>query len=201
MTNARSITVEATPATPWRNGGGVTRELLVWPGPADWRLRISVADIAADGPFSAFPGVRRWFTLLSGEGVALDFADQSLTLRPGDAPLAFDGAAAPGCRLTGGPVRDLNLMIRGGTGGMAAVSRGAAWSAPAGAQAGLFARVPGRWRSGDQQHTLSAHSLLWFDAPPPGGWRFEPDAPGSIESNTPALAGWWLHHIPEGLSP
>jgi hypothetical protein len=81
---------------------------------------------------------------------------------------------------------------------MAAVSRGAAWSAPAGAQAGLFARVPGRWRSGDQQHTLPALSLLWFDAPPPGGWRFEPDTTASAAA---APVGWWLHHIPKGLSP
>jgi environmental stress-induced protein Ves len=196
--NAASIvTVDSTPATPWRNGGGVTRELLASPGPVDWRLRISVADIAADGPFSAYPDVRRWFTLLSGEGVFLDFADQSLTLRPGDTPLAFDGAAAPGCRLTGGPVRDLNLMVHGGTGGMAAVSPGAAWSAPAGAQAGLFALVAGRWRTGDQQRTLPALSLLWFEAPPPGGWRFEPDAPATPE----APVGWWLHHIPEGTRP
>ena len=193
MNAARSITVDSAPATPWRNGGGVTRELLAWPNPADWRLRISVADIATDGPFSVFPGVQRWFALLSGEGVALDFASTRQTLRPGDAPLAFDGAAAPGCRLTGGPVRDLNLMVRGGAGGMAAVSPGAAWSAPAGAQAGLFAHVPGRWRCGDQQHAVPALSLLWFDTPPPGDWRFEPDIPA------PAL-GWWLHHIPEGLS-
>ena len=194
MNTARSVTVDSAPATPWRNGGGVTRELLAWPGPADWRLRISVADIAADGPFSAFPGVRRWFTLLSGEGVVLDCPDRSLTLRPGDAPLAFDGATAPGCRLTAGPVRDLNLMVRGGEGGMAAMSPGTAWQAPAGAQAGLFARVAGRWCHGEEQRALPALSLLWFDAPPHGDWRFEPDIPA------PAL-GWWLHHIPEGLSP
>jgi environmental stress-induced protein Ves len=198
MNTARSITVDSAPATPWRNGGGVTRELLAWPGPADWRLRISVADIAADGPFSAFPGVRRCFVLLSGEGVALDFADRSLKLRPGDAPLAFDGAAAPGCRLVGGPVRDLNLMIRGGTGGMAAVASGASWSAPAGAKAGLFARLPGRWSNGDQQCALPALSLLWFNARPPGDWYFEPDPTASA---TPAPVGWWLHHIPEGVTP
>jgi uncharacterized protein len=31
----------------WRNGGGVTRELLAWPDPEDWLLRVSVADIHA----------------------------------------------------------------------------------------------------------------------------------------------------------
>ena len=198
MSTVRSITVDSAPATPWRNRGGVTRELLAWPDATDWRLRISVADIAADGPFSAFPGVWRWFVLLSGEGVALDFPDHPLTLRPGDAPLAFDGAAAPGCQLIGGPVRDLNLMVRDGTGGMAAVSPGAAWQAPAGARAGLFAHVAGRWRNGEEQRTLTALSLLWFDAPPPGDWRFEPDPTASA---TPAPAGWWLHHIPEGVTP
>jgi len=78
------------------------------------------------------------------------------------------------------------------------VSPGTGWQAPAGAQAGLFARVAGRWRSGDQQRALPALSLLWFDTPPPGDWRFEPDPTASA---TPAPAGWWLHHIPEGLSP
>jgi len=239
MSTARSITVASAPATPWRNGGGVTRELLAWPDATDWRLRISVADIAADGPFSAFPGVRRWFVLISGEGVVLDFDHHGLALHPGDTPLAFDGAAAPGCRLVGGPVRDLNLMVRGGAGGMAAVSPGAAWSAPAGAQAGLFARVAGRWHNGDQQHALPALSLLWFDAPPPGDWRFEPDVPVSVLHSTGATpaphettpprgtaglalpdgqcrppeggdakrrggcftSAWWLHHIPEGVTP
>jgi len=31
-------------AVPWRNGGGVTRELLAWPDSKDWALRVSVAD-------------------------------------------------------------------------------------------------------------------------------------------------------------
>ena len=83
----------------------------------------------------------------------------------------------------------------------AAVSPGAAWQAPAGARAGLFARVPGRWRNGEEQRTLPALSLLWFDAPPPGDWRFEPDPTSLIELNPPAPAGWWLHHIPEGVTP
>ena len=35
-------------AVPWRNGGGVTRELLAWPDSKDWALRVSVADVAAE---------------------------------------------------------------------------------------------------------------------------------------------------------
>ena len=49
------IVVQTSSAAPvpWKNGGGVTRELLRLPadGGDDWTLRISVADIAADGPF------------------------------------------------------------------------------------------------------------------------------------------------------
>lgn len=99
---------------PWRNGGGVTRELLCLPAGAgdDWTLRISVADIEADGPFSPFPGVTRWFAAVSGAGVRLVFRDAEADVRPGDAPLCFDGADAPGCTLLAGATRDLNVMVR-----------------------------------------------------------------------------------------
>jgi environmental stress-induced protein Ves len=44
-----------------------------WPGPrpASGKLRISVAAITRDGPFSAFAGVQRWFAVLRGDGVML----------------------------------------------------------------------------------------------------------------------------------
>lgn len=95
---------------PWRNGGGVTRELLAWPDAAHWCLRLSVADIEQDGPFSAFPGIERWFAVLTGEGVRLGVPAHVVTAR--DLPFQFDGAAAPDCKLIGGPTRDLNLMVR-----------------------------------------------------------------------------------------
>ena len=47
------------PEQAWRNGGGITRELLAWPADAPWQLRVSVAEIIKDGNFSAFPGVQR----------------------------------------------------------------------------------------------------------------------------------------------
>lgn len=118
--------VEAAAVTPrpWKNGGGQTRELLRWPEAGAWRLRVSLADIDADGPFSAFPGVERWFVVLEGAGVELDFGDRRIALRAGDAPLRFDGAAAPGCRLLGGPTRDLNLMLTDLRGALLAARRG-----------------------------------------------------------------------------
>ena len=42
------------PLAPWRNGGGVTREVAVdGPGAQDFEWRISIADVNEPGPFSA----------------------------------------------------------------------------------------------------------------------------------------------------
>jgi len=103
-------------ATPWRNGGGVTRQVAAWPPGAgleafDWR--VSLADVAADGPFSAFPDVDRILTVIGGEGLVLEIDGQGVRLEP-RAPLAFPGEAAVMARLTAGPIRDLNVMVRRG---------------------------------------------------------------------------------------
>jgi hypothetical protein len=107
----------------------VTHELLAWAPeraacahqadntqPTDWAVRVSVADITQDGPFSAFPGIDRCFTVLQGAGVVLTLRGADLRLTPDSEPLAFDGADAPGCRLISGATRDLNLMVRQSTG-------------------------------------------------------------------------------------
>jgi environmental stress-induced protein Ves len=123
-----------------------------------------VADIERDGPFSAWPGVQRWFQVLQGEGVELDFAGQPRRLTPDAPPLAFDGTAAPGCRLLGGTTRDLNLMLRRGSGGLHPASAGQ----PACAVA-LFAAEPAVCVAADGRRTpVPALALLWWGhAPPP----------------------------------
>ncbi|MEP6773902.1 MAG: HutD family protein, partial [Polaromonas sp.] len=103
------------PATPWRNGGGVTRELAMWPDAGDWAWRMSVADVDKSGPFSKFDGIDRWFTVLEGAGVQLDVAGVLHRVTAGDAPLFFDGAADTGCELIDGKTRDFNLMVRRGS--------------------------------------------------------------------------------------
>lgn len=112
--NWHEVYLDDISAVPWRNGGGTTRELLAWPQKDEWNVRISVARIAQDGPFSSYPGVTRWFAVLSGEGVELD----SQRLDKQSAAWRFDGAAAVHCRLTGGPTEDFNLMLRGREGAM-----------------------------------------------------------------------------------
>jgi uncharacterized protein len=191
MTAPLHMALSQVAPQPWRNGGGVTRELLVWPSTAespDWQLRLSVADIERDGPFSAFPGVQRSFCVLQGQGVELDFAGQLTPCHVGDAPLVFDGAAAPGCRLLGGPTRDLNLMLRGVQGGLLPVQAGQPWRPNAGV-CGLFTAVAGLCHSeGERAWALKPHCLLWFGKTSQA-LRFEPSLP------TTATLGWWVHAV------
>lgn len=101
---------DAVPS-PWRNGGGVTRELAARPA-GDWTWRISVAEVAASGAFSFFEGAQRWFAVLGGKGVRLKVADVEHRLTRASAPFEFAGELAVYCELSDGPTQDLNLMVR-----------------------------------------------------------------------------------------
>jgi environmental stress-induced protein Ves len=49
-------------ALPWKNGGGVTREVIAHPPGSDLRhfdWRVSIAEIQGAGAFSSFPGTSR----------------------------------------------------------------------------------------------------------------------------------------------
>jgi environmental stress-induced protein Ves len=179
---------------PWRNGGGLTRELLAWPAPHDWVLRVSVADIEGDGPFSAYPGIERWFVVLDGQGVRLQPPgnDASLSLGTASEPYRFDGALAPACTLRNGATRDLNLMVRRGqaVGAFDAVRAGEPRFCAAGVHA-LYTTVPGVLRRDDgAQWPVPAHVLAWWQAAPDGVWRFVPQEPAG------ALRAWWMGAMP-----
>ena len=100
---------------PWRNGGGVTDEILVVPHPADpsrfaWRL--SMAQVASAGPFSSFPGVDRTLLLVEGAGMELRFGEGPWrVLDRCFAPIGFRGETPVDCRLIDGPVLDFNVMV------------------------------------------------------------------------------------------
>lgn len=105
----------ALPPAPWRNGGGVTREIArgALDGATEWDWRLSVARIAHDGPFSTFPGIDRVATLLDG-AVRLESAAQTLAwTAPGEAH-GFAGETAFTARLDGGGARFFNVMARRG---------------------------------------------------------------------------------------
>ncbi len=105
------------PATAWRNGGGVTREVAGYPagsGLDDFAWRVSLADVGSAGPFSAFPGVDRVITLVEGPGMALTVDGVEHVVDAPLCPFAFPGDAATDCRLLGGPLVDFNVMTRRG---------------------------------------------------------------------------------------
>lgn len=102
---------------PWKNGGGSTTEVAVSPEGAgldtfDWR--ISMAVVAADGPFSAFPDIDRTLSILDGAGLVLHGLGDPVRLLPGTAPFAFPADAAVSAALLAGPITDLNVMTRRG---------------------------------------------------------------------------------------
>ncbi len=99
---------------PWKNGGGETAEVAIWPEGAaldafDWR--ISMARVATDGPFSAFAGVDRTLAILEGGGLRLSIdGSEPATLVAGAPPHTFPADRPTAASLIDGPVRDLNVM-------------------------------------------------------------------------------------------
>ncbi|MER7708506.1 HutD family protein [Kitasatospora sp. NPDC097605] len=141
MTNSpapvRFLRAADRPATAWRNGGGVTREVAGSPAGAgldDFRWRVSLADVASAGPFSAFPGVDRVITLVEGPGMALTVDGTEHIVDAPFRPFAFPGDAATDCRLLGGPLVDFNVMTRRGraTADLALAERPGPVTVPAG---------------------------------------------------------------------
>jgi environmental stress-induced protein Ves len=115
--NLTSIRGDALVASPWKNGGGVTREVAAFPPGASmdgFEWRISLAQIDVDGSFSTFPGVDRVLTVIQGEGLLLTVDDRMLALDAASPPLDFPGEAPVSARLTQGPISDLNVMVRRG---------------------------------------------------------------------------------------
>ncbi|MDO9092822.1 MAG: HutD family protein [Rubrivivax sp.] len=175
---------------PWRNGGGVTQELLVWPTVDNWQVRISVARIDRNGPFSAYAGIERWFTVLQGEGVVLRFANRRAMLSAGSEPIRFEGASAPGCELLDGPTEDLNLMLRSsaGRGGMAVVRAGDSWQVNATVRA-LFTLDELTLHVDDLPPlTLAAGTLAHSDQAAQQRWR--------VTAGVARPRAWWLHFNP-----
>ena len=103
---------------PWRNDGGVTRQIAGHPhatpaqdGALDWR--VSIAEVTKAGDFSVFPGMERVLTVVEGELLLLtvDGAEQPLEKYR---PFRFPGGAATTCALPTGDIRNLNVITRAG---------------------------------------------------------------------------------------
>jgi environmental stress-induced protein Ves len=119
---------------PWRNGGGVTRELASHRGGASagaassgdgaaagtassddgaWDWRVSIADVTSAGEYSAFPGMERVLTVVEGELLllAVDGTEHPLEKYR---PFRFPGGAASSSALPTGDIRNLNVIAREG---------------------------------------------------------------------------------------
>ena len=105
---------------PWKNGGGSTTELAVFPAAASlehfvWRL--STATVSSNGPFSHFAQIDRTLAILSGDGLILLAGGEhshaeSVFLKKDSLPHQFRGETAINAELVHGTVLDLNMMTR-----------------------------------------------------------------------------------------
>jgi uncharacterized protein len=176
------VSPERVPPQPWRNGGGVTRELFAWPSTLDWQVRVSVADIERDGPFSALPDVERWFAVVQGGGVALRFGGRREALGTDSGPLRFRGSEPPRCELLGGATRALNLMVRRRA-GRASMRRldGGAWTDQAPLRAVFAAGALHLQLDDVPVLALPAFSLAWSPCAAGRCWRLL-GAPGPVRA-------------------
>ncbi|MDU9004338.1 HutD/Ves family protein [Sedimentitalea todarodis] len=95
---------------PWKNGGGITRNIAMATCGAHTAWRLSRADVARDGAFSCFAGLERILTVVSDTGMVLDHPDGEFDADPWQ-PVRFAGEMEVFARLKGGPLTDLNLMF------------------------------------------------------------------------------------------
>ena len=173
--------VHDLPATPWKNGGGVTREIVCQPpgaGMNDFDWRVSIAHIASDGPFSAFPGVDRVITLLSGGGVHLlsQGGEVDHRLDTPLAPFAFAGEAPIHARLLAGDCHDFNVMTRRSACSASLKVLRSACDWPAASQ-GLLMAVQGGWQlEGASSQTLAPQQGLWW-SDLVMAWQMRPQSP------------------------
>lgn len=181
---------DAVTPTPWRNGAGFSRDLYQWPAGADWHVRISVADIDVDSPFSVYADADRWFAVVEGAGVRLRLPDGLHEVVADGPALHFRGEDAPACELIGGPTRDLNLMCRRGKGHavMRRAEVGMAFDDPVQLRA-LFSADTLTLRTGaGEALALSPFGLVWAD---------DASAPWHIDCALAHPRAWWMTFNPQ----
>lgn len=102
-------------AVPWRNGQGVTRDVVTHLGPdGALRWQVSIAELVRDGEFSDYAGFDRVFTPVLGNGIALSHDGGPFAACPMLVPHGFAGERRTLCRVAGGPGRALNVITARG---------------------------------------------------------------------------------------
>lgn len=118
--NVELVRAQSLVRTPWKNGGGVTTQLAIWPQGADFargefEARVSAAEVASSGPFSQFAGFERVLVVVSGAGIVLSHGEHAprARLRPLE-PYRFAGEWPTHGELVDGALRDFNVFARRG---------------------------------------------------------------------------------------
>lgn len=97
---------------PWRNGGGVTSVIAAERQGDAILWRMSTAIVDCDGPYSAFPGLKRISTVIQGNGTVLhDLDSDAVEDLPPLAPTLLNGDVAWQGELKDGPIRHFNLIF------------------------------------------------------------------------------------------
>lgn len=163
--------------TPWKNGGGSTREVVCQPpgtGMDSFDWRVSIASIAQSGPFSVFPGIDRTILLLAGDGVQLHAPGHfDHRLDTPALPFAFAGDVAVDCTLLGGESTDFNVMTRRGVVCADVAVHHSAATIPA-AMGGVLLVLEGDWQlaSAPKMLDLAPGQGVWWQGP--AAWRCTP---------------------------
>ncbi len=113
----RLLRYDDLPVTPWKNGGGLTREIAVHLDREihpEFLWRISMATVARPGPFSQFEGIDRTIAVLQGNGILLNSNGSEITLGHDSAPYSFSGETPIEATVIAGDTTDLNVMTRRG---------------------------------------------------------------------------------------
>lgn len=107
------IPLEQQPAQSWKNGAGSTREIVRVGPESAFEWRASLARIDASGPFSQFPGYRRWSCLVDGGPLTLIAEDApNITLDPRMRAFSYSGDDARSGLLLGPQAQVFNLIAQ-----------------------------------------------------------------------------------------
>ena len=104
-------------AVPWKNGGGLTREVAVEPPGSDFASfdwRVSLAEVRQGGPFSTFPQIDRLMAVIAGRLELTIAGGPAVRLSAESPPCEFAGDLPAFAEPLETPVSDLNVMTRRG---------------------------------------------------------------------------------------
>lgn len=117
MSSIRLLPAKARSSRPWRNGGGSTRDIAIFPFGADdgnFLWRASIATIAEAGPFSPWPGINRMLLVLEGQLAISIGGGNEVLLDKRSPPFGFAGEVAIAAKPLGNACLALNFMARRG---------------------------------------------------------------------------------------